>query len=82
MGSKKPKLIVDENDYLCIERKVDKTIWRCCQYYYSNLRCKAKLITSGRIVEVVGDHNHPSKLSGRSTKNMLPQKVTVVRKST
>lgn len=81
VGSKNPKLIVDDQDFLCIDRRIDKTIWRCCQYYYSSaFRCKVKLVTSGRVVEVVGEHNHPAKLSKKIDKNnMLSQKVTVVR---
>ncbi|XP_023014947.1 uncharacterized protein isoform X8 [Leptinotarsa decemlineata] len=81
MGTKKPKLVVDSQDFLCSERKVGKTVWRCSQYYYSNSsRCKTKLITSGRIVEVIGEHNHPVKVSRNRRDNMLSQRVTIIRK--
>lgn len=82
MGAKNPKLVVDNHDFLCAEKKVDKTVWRCSQYYYSAAgRCKAKLVTSGRIVQVIGEHNHESKTKkDKKSYNMRSQKVTIIRK--
>lgn len=76
---KNPKLVVDGQDFLCTEKKVDKTVWRCCCYYsHSSTRCKVKLVTKGRVVEVFGEHNHPIKLKNFD-KQVLSQNVTIIR---
>ncbi|CAG9832638.1 unnamed protein product [Diabrotica balteata] len=80
MGSKNPKIIVDDQDFILAEKRVEKTTWRCCRYYYSMTeRCKVKLITAKRTVQVIGEHNHPIK-PRTDQKNMIPQNVTIVRK--
>ncbi|XP_060525364.1 modifier of mdg4-like isoform X46 [Cylas formicarius] len=70
----------DQQDFLLIEKKVGKTIWRCCQYYYARQsRCKVKLITTGRVVTIVGKHNHDIVAKSKYDA-MVSQVVTVVRR--
>ena len=81
MGSKNPKIILDNQDFLLTKKMPDKTIWRCSQYYYAKeIRCKTNLITSGRIVTMNGQHNHEINLKNHfKFRSMVPQKVTVIR---
>lgn len=79
IGLKKPKLVVDGQDFLCAEKKTDRTIWRCNQYYWYQLtRCKVKVITKGTTVEVVGEHNHPLKMK-KLESNAVTRRVTIIR---
>lgn len=81
MGTKNPKLILDKQDFLLIEKKPNRTLWRCCQYYYAKeSRCKAKLVTSGRVVTVDGAHNHDiAPKTKYKYESLLSQKVTIIR---
>lgn len=79
MATKNPKIILDNHDYIVLRKEFNKTIWMCGRYFTSKTsRCKSKLVTSGKEVRVSGDHNHPPK-EARTFKNMLSQKVTLIR---
>lgn len=70
---------MDGQDFLCAEQKTDRTIWRCNQYYWFQItRCKVKVVTKGRTVEVVGEHNHPLRMK-KLERNALSQRVTIIR---
>ncbi|XP_045468602.1 protein tramtrack, beta isoform-like isoform X32 [Harmonia axyridis] len=79
MGTKRPKIILDDFDYLILKRDVNKTIWMCSKYFGNRTdRCKSRLVTSGKVVQVSGVHNHSPKVYTRF-KNLLSQKVQIVR---
>lgn len=79
MATKNPKIILDDHDYIVLRKEVNKTIWMCARYFTDkNSRCKSKLVTSGKMVQVSKEHNHPPK-KNKTFKNMLSQRVTIVR---
>ncbi|XP_045468592.1 protein tramtrack, beta isoform-like isoform X22 [Harmonia axyridis] len=82
VGTKKPKLILHDFDFLLYRKESDHTIWRCTHYFNSRLvRCKCRLVTTGKIVTMYEQHNHEAKNKKDKYRNMLSQKVTVVRES-
>lgn len=82
IAQKNPKITLDEYEYLIYRKELNKTVWKCCHYFRSKEnRCKSTLVTTGRVVTVSADiHNHPVDLK-KNTKNMLSQKVTIIRDS-
>lgn len=80
MGTKNPKIVLDEFDYRLYRRLEGKTVWRCSQYYTldKNLRCQNKIVTCGRMAYVHENHNHDPKKRNKNP-NMLSQTVTIVR---
>ncbi|CAH1986790.1 unnamed protein product [Acanthoscelides obtectus] len=64
-----------------IEKRNQQTVWKCCYYFRTReKRCKSTLVTTGRIVTVSSDtHNHPAVPKKDKYKNMLSQKVTIIR---
>lgn len=81
VATKNPKIVLDNNNYLIYRKDQGKTVWKCCHYFRSKInRCKSTLVTTGRIVTVSADvHNHPTDARPEKFKNMLSQKVTIVR---
>lgn len=81
VGIKNPKIMLDDHDYRLYRKLPDKTVWLCSHYYVldTNMRCKNRIVTSGRVAYVSGQHNHPPKLKKEKYKNMLSQMVTIVR---
>ncbi|CAG9856466.1 unnamed protein product [Phyllotreta striolata] len=78
MGVKNPKIIFDNHYYIILRKECDRTIWMCSKYFNATKenRCKSKLITSGRTVQITGIHNHKPKML-HNFKNTLSQKVTI-----
>lgn len=79
MATKNPKIILDNHDYIVLRKEFNKTIWMCARYFSSKTcRCKSRLVTSGKEVRLSGEHNHLPR-ENRFMKNMLSQKVTIIR---
>lgn len=80
VGMKNPKIILDNQQFLMHRRDPDQTVWMCNKYFNKReIRCKVKLITSGRVVKVYGEHTHEIKSTNGKHKNMLSQHVTIIR---
>ncbi|KAL3277335.1 hypothetical protein HHI36_012686 [Cryptolaemus montrouzieri] len=80
VGTKKPKLVLHDFDFLLYKKEQEYTIWRCSHYFNSRVyRCKCRLFTTGRIVKIDGEHNHEAKIKKDKYKNMLSQRVTVMK---
>lgn len=60
-----------------------KTIWRCSQYFKHSKkkqnRCTSKLVTTGGIVYVKGDHNHVSTYEEQYYKKSKSKVITIIR---
>ncbi|VEN49684.1 unnamed protein product [Callosobruchus maculatus] len=77
---KNPIIILDEHEFLIYRKDIKQTTWMCNHYFNKReVRCKVKLITSGRVVQVFGTHTHNPKPKLEKYKNMLSQSVTIVR---
>lgn len=74
--------MLDDYDYRLYRKLPNSTVWLCTQYYVldCNMRCKNRIVTSGRIAYVSGQHNHAPKTKKEKYKNMLSQLVTIVRR--
>lgn len=83
MGHKNPKIILDECDFILHTREVSKTVWMCNKYFAgftkNEGRCKAKLITQGKQVRVIGQHNHEPKVKVSRVKNCISRVVEIIR---
>lgn len=77
VGTKNPKIIVDDHDFNMARKAESKTTWICSGYFKT--KCKARATTSGRMVYVNGIHNHLPKQKRSRFTNMLSQNVTIVR---
>lgn len=77
VGTKNPKIIVDDYDFNMANKSSTKTKWICSGYFKT--KCKARAATSGRMVLVTGLHNHPPRHTGKKFTNMLSQAVTIIR---
>ncbi|XP_018573605.1 protein tramtrack, beta isoform isoform X24 [Anoplophora glabripennis] len=77
VGTKNPKIIVDDHDFNMARKTESKTMWICSGYFKT--KCRARATTSGRMVYVNGLHNHPPKQKRSKFTNMLSQRVTIVR---
>nr|CAH7732205.1 unnamed protein product [Callosobruchus chinensis] len=74
-GTKNPKIILDRNEFTINTKQGNRTRWRCTHYFKS--KCKATLVTFGRVVKVNQFHNHlPSDPTGE---NLLKQYVKIIR---
>ncbi|CAG9764329.1 unnamed protein product [Ceutorhynchus assimilis] len=78
-GTRNPILILDENEYTIYSKRHDNTRWRCSWYFKT--KCKSRLISSGKIVEVLNEHNHLAKTS-RNLSNCQRQYVYIRRRLT
>ncbi|XP_018573598.1 protein tramtrack, beta isoform isoform X18 [Anoplophora glabripennis] len=58
VGTKNPKLVFEGFDYFVHKKSKRSTSWRCSYYY--RMKCKSRLTTRGRVVQVTGIHLHPS----------------------
>lgn len=77
VGTKNPKIVVDDYDFNMARKTPNKTVWICSGYYKT--KCKTRATTSGRMVYINGIHNHEPKQKKSKFKNMLSQHVTIVR---
>ncbi|CAG9832636.1 unnamed protein product [Diabrotica balteata] len=74
-GRKYPKIIIEQNRFTINSMNNSRTNWRCSQYPKS--KCKASLVTYGKIVKVNHSHNHPP--TNPSVAELVPQTVTIIR---
>ncbi|XP_072393829.1 uncharacterized protein [Diabrotica undecimpunctata] len=74
-GRKYPKIIIEQNRFTINSMNNSRTNWRCSQYPKS--KCKASLVTYGKIVKVNHSHNHPP--TNPSVAELVPQMVTIIR---
>ncbi|XP_023014993.1 uncharacterized protein isoform X49 [Leptinotarsa decemlineata] len=75
VGSKNPKIILDDNDFVIHTKKSGQTRWRCSQYPKS--KCQGALSTFGNTVKVRRFHNHAPTKPNRE--NLVKHVVTIVR---
>ncbi|CAH1102528.1 unnamed protein product [Psylliodes chrysocephalus] len=82
VGTKYPKIILDQYEYRIYRKESGRTLWKCRSYFGSKDgkdRCKSTLETSGKIVNVNADfHNHAPPQKNKF-KRTLSQTVTIVR---
>nr|CAI5867288.1 unnamed protein product [Callosobruchus analis] len=78
-GTKNPKLIVECNDYSVYLKQNDKTRWRCNAYFKT--KCKATLLTYGKVVRMNHQHNHYPMLAKGGFDRSYPQRVHIIRSS-
>lgn len=57
---------------------MDKTRWRCAQI--NKFKCRATLLTTGKLVETYYDHNHPPKLENKEYKSLFSRSVAIIKK--
>ncbi|XP_063907102.1 modifier of mdg4-like isoform X38 [Zophobas morio] len=76
-GHKYPKLILDNNEFIVHQKGNSRTRWRCV--HCNKTRCKAALFTSGKVVRVFYEHNHPPSMENRSFESLFTQSVTIVK---
>ncbi|XP_063907093.1 modifier of mdg4-like isoform X31 [Zophobas morio] len=82
MGTKHPKIIMEDFEYLMLRKKVEETVWICKKYFHPiTERCKVRVVTSQRMAYIYGLHNHLPCLKSQRHKDLLPQLVTIVRRS-
>lgn len=79
-GKKYPRLIFDRNVFIICEKFEDKTRWRCSLNTRALIRCKARLLSYGRIIESSNIHNHPPMMKLEEYKNLSSHKVTIKRR--
>lgn len=80
-GQKKPKIVLNNYEYLMRKSEGGTTTWICNQYFHpKDERCKAKIVTSGKVAHLYGSHNHSTKQ--KRFENMLSQSVTVIKEGT
>ena len=77
VGKKYPKIILENYAYTVHKKMQNKTLWICPGYYKT--KCKCKITTTGRMVQISGEHNHGPNNDGTKFKNMLSQVVSIVR---
>lgn len=78
VGTKLPKIIVDNYDFNMARKSATKTTWICSSYFKT--KCKTRATTCERMVYITGPmHNHEPKESKNKFTNMLSQLVTVYR---
>lgn len=78
---KNPKIIVDDYSFLMYKKEPNQTTWYCTHYFNRRaVRCKCRIVTSGRVVNIYGEHCHEiNKSKPDKYRNMLSQAVTIVR---
>lgn len=78
MGQKKPKIILHNQEYLLKKCNKDETYWICNQYFHpkTDVRCKVRVCTKGKIAVVFGEHTHEAKFK-QLRPDMRCQKVRI-----
>lgn len=74
-GRKNPKIVVDHYDFYYQKKRDNTTYWYCSSN--GSKKCKARVITIGSMVRVIGGHNHLPKEIKKAL--MEPQEVVIVR---
>ncbi|XP_045468589.1 modifier of mdg4-like isoform X19 [Harmonia axyridis] len=77
-GRKNPQIICE--DYVLRTNKIleGKTMWICVEY--DKNKCKGRAISSGRVLRLTCDHDHPPRKP--DYKHAIPQTVRLIRKPT
>ncbi|XP_044262656.1 protein tramtrack, beta isoform-like isoform X23 [Tribolium madens] len=78
-GKKYPKLILDRNIFIIASKFDGQTKWRCSLNTRS--RCKVRLLSYGKTVELKGTHNHPPMLQEKDFVNLASHEITLIRKN-
>jgi hypothetical protein len=76
-GHKYPKLILDNNEFIVHQKGSSRTRWRCAQC--NKTKCKAALFTTGKVVRVYYEHNHPRTMENRYFESLFSQNVTIIK---
>ncbi|XP_063907082.1 modifier of mdg4-like isoform X21 [Zophobas morio] len=77
-GVRNPQLLLEKNIFTCNRKRNNKTWWRCSHYYKS--KCRAMLITSGRTLETVHNHNHASRSKKFDYNSMFSHNVKLFKR--
>ncbi|RZC39654.1 FLYWCH domain containing protein [Asbolus verrucosus] len=77
-GIKNPKLLLDNCEFVCNRKGKKKTWWRCTSYYKT--KCKAILMTHGRVVEIINEHNHVPNREAYDLSNIFKHDVIIRRR--
>lgn len=77
VGLKHPKIILANYSYNFHTRMGNRTLWMCPSYYKT--KCKCKVITTGRVVQIHHEHNHAPNYDPSKYQNMSSKKVTIVK---
>ena len=72
-ATKNPKLILDGNEFVTHVIGKRRTRWRCNAYFRT--RCLAALQTKGKVVKVMGTHNHEASLKDVDYQALTAQNV-------
>lgn len=78
VGTKRPKIVLNHNDFTMVNHHLNKTYWRCTSYYKT--KCKSNITTTGRMAIVGSPHNHEPNRKNIEFKTLLCQQVTITRK--
>ncbi|KAL3277331.1 hypothetical protein HHI36_012682 [Cryptolaemus montrouzieri] len=82
-GLKYPILVLDKYMFTLATKKEDKTTWVCRKYNWrntnKNMRCKARMITYGKVVRLIKGHNHEPMVTEEELSKMIPQVVNIIR---
>lgn len=81
VGQTKPKIILEGYSYYLYSKKTERTIWLCTGYYYMKgaTRCKAKVLTCGKVATIMGYHTHPETISRHVYENMSAENIVIAR---
>ncbi|KAH1028207.1 hypothetical protein HUJ05_001582 [Dendroctonus ponderosae] len=79
VGTKLPKIVVDNHDFNFVRKSDTKTTWLCSSYFKT--KCKTRATTNGRMVQITGfRHNHaPNPNRKQHLALMMSQQVTICR---
>ncbi|XP_045468598.1 modifier of mdg4-like isoform X28 [Harmonia axyridis] len=79
-GLKYPKLVLDGHIFTVASKQESKTSWVCRNYNnIKDKKCKARIVTSGKVVSLYKVHNHPPLVTQEELKKMFRQVVTIRR---
>ncbi|XP_072393832.1 uncharacterized protein [Diabrotica undecimpunctata] len=73
-----PMIIYEENCYYLNKKYHNKTFWLCRSYYKT--RCKAKILTTGKIVKLSDYHNHDPNATTLDVTKLPTQDVWITRR--
>ncbi|EEZ97583.1 hypothetical protein TcasGA2_TC011445 [Tribolium castaneum] len=73
-GPKNPKILVDGHDFHCKYQTMRRTLWWCCSR--RRTLCRAKVVTYGRVMEIINSHNHEPKRHMERHYEIIAQKMT------
>lgn len=79
-GLKYPKLVLDGHMFTVANKGEGKTSWVCRNYNHTKgTKCKGRIITYGKVVCLVREHNHPPIVPDEELEKMHRQAVLIKR---